>query len=127
MKIHYSNMCHSKASFVPCAESRKNKATGCCGHPYWCRVLKGMSLHAVKKDRGAGSEAEEKQRQETERKLQEEAQRKADEERAAQLGKPDAEEVAPGEPAGDHITAAEPANAQGMRLHISESTLRLAE
>ncbi|CAK0784602.1 hypothetical protein CVIRNUC_007806 [Coccomyxa viridis] len=81
----------------------------------------------VKKDRVEASEAEEKQRQETERKLQEEAQRKADEERAAQLGKPDAEEVAPGEPAGDHITAAEPANAQGMRLHISESTLRLAE
>ena len=95
--------------------------------PILVQDLKSISLHAVKKDKVEASEAEEKQRQETERKLQEEAQRKADEERAAQLGKPDAEEVAPGEPAGDHITAAEPANAQGMPLHIPEFTLRLAE
>lgn len=88
--------------------------------------LNGMHLSAVKKERVEASEAEEKQRQEAERKVQEEAQQKADEERAAQLGGPDAEEVAPGETAGDHITTAEPANAQGMHLHSYLNTTRPA-
>ena len=59
------------------------------------------------------AEAKDRARKDAEQREKEEAQKKLDEERAAQLGKPDADVAAPDEPAGDHITTAQPANAGG--------------
>ena len=63
------------------------------------------------------AEAKDRARKEAEQKEKEEAQRKLDEERAAQLGKPDADVAAPDEPAGDHVTTTQPANAGGTSDH----------
>lgn len=67
----------------------------------------------VKKDGVEAAEAKDRARKDAEQREKEEAQKRLDEERAAQLGKPDADVAAPDEPAGDHITTAQPANAGG--------------
>ena len=71
----------------------------------------------MKKDAVEAAEAKDRARKDAEQKAKDEAQKKLDEERAAQLGKPDADVAAPDEPAGDHITTAEPANAGTTYAH----------
>lgn len=66
--------------------------------------------HAVKKESVEAAEAKDRARKEADQKAKDEATKKLNDAWSANLGKPDADVAAPDEPAGDHVTATEPAN-----------------
>ena len=57
------------------------------------------------------AEAKDRARKEADQKAKDEATKKLNDAWSANLGKPDADVAAPDEPAGDHVTTTEPANA----------------
>ena len=77
------------------------------------------ALTAVKKEGVEAAEAKEKERQDAEAKAKEEAQKKIADAWSAGLGKADADVAAPEEPAGDHVTTTEPANAGETQVLVT--------